>query len=1008
MLNAPAQAAVLLDERFDAGVPGWTVVQPPGVYRDGPLCWEYDVGERAFFERSNVYTDLGGGSSSALAPMLINGTWATAPFTYRARLTAGDDDGFGLVFGYRNESNFCRLVFAQQARTNFPRKGWSIDRRTNGENQVLFGSMTSFVPTLGRPFDVMLAVDDRQRLTLQVVDDPAGAATCYRLVDGQALPTAADGQVGMFTWGMGGGDPPGFRIQTPELSPGGLQGTEWISSWEAVVPSRADGSVALTGWTGGVGRALWTVKWPPRGKQGALAESSRTGAGWDMPGNVDFTGPTLVAGDVGWSNYVVAARIVPRDYLGFGLLFRYQNPSNFYRVGLRAAPWVGAGVRSGLTVQKRVDGAYSSVYVDPPSRFVPTRNVPFDLVAEIRSDTLQVLAVTDPDGTAQVVRWNPIAIAGLDQGRMGLFSWFMSPVEFDWIRVCAGAPLYVSAPHGAPNPPRGLNDFEIGAQIDAVAGTDDAGPGIRRTAIGWIGSGSVPVRGTGGAVSFVLDSFSQLHWRWKTEYRLALTNGFGGRVVGPVEEWLPEGTSVVVSARSDPGYVFVGWTGDVQSRSPDLNLAMDRPFDLTANFQEDQDADGQADSWELTYWGSLQSSADSSWDGWPDRMHLASPGVSAGSQQFYFNGAWAATNGLQLDVLNRTGARFNLESCADLASNVWQPVASNLPDSFVVASSSVASRCFLRLAQPARPAAEPDFVPGSWTLVVLPDTQFYSESHPQLFADQTRWIAANKSRYDIRYVLHVGDIVNGDVAAQWTNAVAALGRLDGTVPYALVPGNHDYTDFYPARTSRINAYFPPSRFQSWPTFGGVKDAGQIENSFHLFSAGGRDWLILALEFGPRDATVAWANSILDQYPNRRAILLTHAYLYDDDTRYDWAAKGAGQDWNPHSSAADWDLDGANDGEELWDKLVRQHPNVALVLSGHVANDGLGHLSSSNDFGGIVVQACVDYQIRALGGEGYLRLMEFRPDGKTIQVRTYSPYNGTYLTDPQNQYMVTLE
>jgi hypothetical protein len=35
----------------------------------------------------------------------------------------------------------------------------------------------------------------------------------------------------------------------------------------------------------------------------------------------------------------------------------------------------------------------------------------------------------------------------------------------------------------------------------------------------------------------------------------------------------------------------------------------------------------------------------------------------------------------------------------------------------------------------------PEFVPGSWTLVVPPDTQHYSEQYPGLFALQTHWIA---------------------------------------------------------------------------------------------------------------------------------------------------------------------------------------------------------------------------------------------------------------------------
>jgi len=31
----------------------------------------------------------------------------------------------------------------------------------------------------------------------------------------------------------------------------------------------------------------------------------------------------------------------------------------------------------------------------------------------------------------------------------------------------------------------------------------------------------------------------------------------------------------------------------------------------------------------------------------------------------------------------------------------------------------------------------------------------------------------------------------------------------------------------------------------------------------------------------------WANQVLDKYHSHKAIILTHAYLYHDSTRYDW-------------------------------------------------------------------------------------------------------------------------
>jgi hypothetical protein len=75
---------------------------------------------------------------------------------------------------------------------------------------------------------------------------------------------------------------------------------------------------------------------------------------------------------------------------------------------------------------------------------------------------------------------------------------------------------------------------------------------------------------------------------------------------------------------------------------------------------------------------------------------------------------------------------------------------------------------------------------------------------------------------------------------------------------------------------------------------------------------------------------------------------------------------------------------------LWQKLVRRHPNTMIVLSGHVSTGGLGYLASEADYGNTVHQMMVDYEKMRGGGQAFMRLLEFLPDGKTVQVRTYSP------------------
>jgi len=306
-----------------------------------------------------------------------------------------------------------------------------------------------------------------------------------------------------------------------------------------------------------------------------------------------------------------------------------------------------------------------------------------------------------------------------------------------------------------------------------------------------------------------------------------------------------------------------------------------------------------------------------------------------------------------------------------------------------------------------KPTPRP-FVPGSWTIAVLPDTQYYSRGYPDVFEAQTRWIAANAERLNIRYVLHLGDIVHNNTPEQWEVARRAMSHLDGVVPYAIVGGNHDYgpNGNSSTRDSHINDYFPVEKFAAWPTFGGAMEAGKVDNTYHLFEVDGEKWIVLALEFAPRDEVVKWADKVLTEHADRFAILITHAYLFADGTRYDWDKYGRKQSATPHYYKLTKLPGRGNDGEELWRKLVSRHANMVLTINGHVLRDGVARLTSEGEHGNHVHQMLVNYQrMRPQNGNGFLRLLEFQPDGKTIQARSYSPVMDLYKTDVQNQFLL---
>src|SRR5688572_13364192 len=90
--------------------------------------------------------------------------------------------------------------------------------------------------------------------------------------------------------------------------------------------------------------------------------------------------------------------------------------------------------------------------------------------------------------------------------------------------------------------------------------------------------------------------------------------------------------------------------------------------------------------------------------------------------------------------------------------------------------------------------------PGGWSIVVLPDTQYYARSYPESFAAQTAWIRDQADALDLQFVLHVGDITDGNSQAQWQVARDAFDTIEGEVPYVLAPGNHDLGELGSART----------------------------------------------------------------------------------------------------------------------------------------------------------------------------------------------------------------
>lgn len=223
---------------------------------------------------------------------------------------------------------------------------------------------------------------------------------------------------------------------------------------------------------------------------------------------------------------------------------------------------------------------------------------------------------------------------------------------------------------------------------------------------------------------------------------------------------------------------------------------------------------------------------------------------------------------------------------------------------------------------------------STFTIAVVPDTQQEVLSATDTrFAERTQWLVDNRASLSLAYVVHTGDLVNWDTEnhEQYARGSAAMRILDDAgIPWSGSIGNHDTGAVCPGgsacpgtrpritvrNTATYNQYFPVSRF---PAMGGQFEAGKVDNSWSTFEAGGTKWMVLNLELWPRAEVVTWASSVVSSHPDTNVVLSTHSYLNPDGSIY---------------GAADY---GQTTPQALFERLVRPHSNIKIVVSGHVGD-----------------------------------------------------------------------
>ena len=316
---------------------------------------------------------------------------------------------------------------------------------------------------------------------------------------------------------------------------------------------------------------------------------------------------------------------------------------------------------------------------------------------------------------------------------------------------------------------------------------------------------------------------------------------------------------------------------------------------------------------------------------------------------------------------------------------------------------------------------------NQFTIAVIPDTQNYCDiASPQpasshIYQGEMRYLTNQMTAQNIVFVTHMGDVVqHGDLYDdEWRHAKRAMDILAAAgLPFAMTPGNHDYDNYsHPTGNrplkgaNKWNQYFGPnsSYFSGKSWFGGAfsDPASSGVSSYQTFNAGGKTFLHISLEMEASDSTLAWATGVITNHSGMPTLVSTHEYLsYQND------ANGVAMRLQDGYMSGEAN----NQAQAVWDKFISQNDQIFLVLCGHNwsstvngVSDGENLRVDNNAFGHPVYQVLNDYQGNTFdsngtpgiftGGAGWLRLMTFDTQDRTIHFKTYSSELNEYAGVP---------
>lgn len=268
-----------------------------------------------------------------------------------------------------------------------------------------------------------------------------------------------------------------------------------------------------------------------------------------------------------------------------------------------------------------------------------------------------------------------------------------------------------------------------------------------------------------------------------------------------------------------------------------------------------------------------------------------------------------------------------------------------------------------------------NLIAQNFTIGTIPDTQNMTENDSEQWKtdNMCKFFVDHRDSLNLIFVASLGDMTQWGADDQWERIRKSYTIFDSAqLAYAPCQGNHDWN------LEHFKQWFPVKNFESNPkSFYAGSFENNIANAYYLFSASGVDFIVVVLQSNDQYLyerkgfswpSIHWANYIISQHPNRKAILITHDFF---------------------------------ESRVLIDAVITKHDNLVLAICGHSCAREK-YWTEKSPSKNTVHCIMTDYQCDKDKG-ATVRYYTFIPDKDMVCAYTYNVVTNTYEKDADSEF-----